>query len=375
MPLALLLYVALVALGLTLQALTFIWNLWYWKARELVVPSPGVSVSVLIPARNELHNLPRLLAALRGQDYSPQEIIVCDDHSDDGLTDWLAAHAAEFGAEWFTGEAKPAGWVGKPWVCHQLAQRARGDWLLFLDADIIPNPGFLRHLAGLMTDTPAQMVTAFPRLEPSGLVDGLLECLVGFVVFALLPLQWSERPGRPYTAFANGQVIGFRRRDYQRLRPHEQVRGTIVDDVALARETKRRGQPVLLVDGVNLFAVRMYRSGWEAVDGFSKNAVSACGGVGPALLWWLAYPLWWLAPLVFAGLGQPWAWAVCGLTALLYGLCAVLGRLPWWYGLLYPLAMLLGWYVLGRSVIWHLRGDVKWKGRSYRLGGKGKDEC
>lgn len=364
---ALLLYAALVVLLLTLQALTFVWNLYYWKARELALPPPAVSLSVLIPARNERHNLPRLLTALRAQEYAPREIIVCDDHSDDGTTEWLQAEAEPLGVQWFRGAEKPEGWIGKTWACHQLGARAQGDWLLFLDADLAPEPHFLGYLAAAMTDTPAQMVTAFPRLCPSGLVDALLEGMVGFWVFCAMPLQWVEAPGRPRFAFANGQVIGFRRSDYRRLEPHRAVRGSIVDDVDLARQTKQRGQRVLVLDGTRHFAVHMYRSGREAVDGFSKNAVSGAGGRGAALVVMVSMVVVWLGPLVLAAQGQGWAVAAAGLTALLFGLNCALGGLPAGYGLLYPLAVVLMEYVLARSLWWHWRGAVRWKGRSYRL--------
>lgn len=356
-----------IVLFLTAQTAVMIWNLWYWVGRRFIISDPAATVSVLIPARNELHALPRLLAALQAQTYRPVEIIVCDDGSDDGLTEWLEGHAGEYGVTWFRAPAKPEGWVGKTWACHQLGQRAQGDWLLFLDADIVPYPGFVRLLAGLMTDTPAQMVTAFPRLRPSDLVDGLLECMVGFVVFTLIPLQLSERPRYLHSAFANGQVIGFRRPEYRRLWPHQEVRGCIVDDVELARQVKRRGGSVLLVEATAEFEVRMYRNGWEAIDGFAKNTVSAVGGLGPGVAQVPLVALWWLAPLAFAIKGQLWAMGACGLTALLFGMSATLACLPWWYGLCYPLAMLLAEFVLIRSILWHLRGQVRWKGRTYRL--------
>lgn len=352
---------------LTAQTAVMVWNIWYWVCRQFVISDPEVTVSVLIPARNELQSLPRLLAALQAQTYRPAEIIICDDGSDDGLTEWLESHAGENGATWFRAPEKPEGWIGKTWACHQLGQRARGDWLLFLDADTVPYPGFVRRLAGIMSDTPAQMVTAFPRLRPSDVVDGLLECMVGYIVFTLIPLYLSEKPRHLRSAFANGQAIGFRREEYRHLWPHQEVRASIVDDLELAREVKRRGHSVLLVEATADFEVRMYRNGWEAIDGFAKNSVSAAGGLWAALAQVPLVAFWWLLPPALAVSGAPWAMGVCGLTALLFGMCAVLAGLPWWYGPCYPLAVLLGEFVLLRSIVWHLRGQVRWKGRAYRL--------
>jgi len=186
-------------------------------------------------------------------------------------------------------------------------------------------------------------------------VDGLLEGMVGFLVFTLIPLQLAERPRLVRAAFANGQVIGFRREEYQRLWPHEGVHGAILDDLELARQVKRRGESVLILEATADFEVRMYRNGWEAVDGFAKNTVSAADGVLAALAQAPLVALVWLMPLFYAATGQLWAIGACGLTALLYGTCAVLAGLPWWFGLCYPLAILLS------------GGQVRWKGRNYRL--------
>src|SRR5690606_32732244 len=72
---------------------------WIWRQRlrrALVPrrpppapPSAGdgrrvLPVAVIVPARNEARNLPRLLDSLQRLDPAPAEIIVVDDHSNDG---------------------------------------------------------------------------------------------------------------------------------------------------------------------------------------------------------------------------------------------------------------------------------------------------
>ena len=63
-------------------------------------------LSVLIPARNEEHTLPNLLAALRLQSLTPQEVIVIDDHSDDRTGAIAAANAC--GQTWASVSGRPA---------------------------------------------------------------------------------------------------------------------------------------------------------------------------------------------------------------------------------------------------------------------------
>ena len=86
---------------------------------------------MIIPARNEAHNLPRLLESLASQSVQPREVIVVDD----GSTDDTAEIARRHGAEVLVSKPLPEGWRGKPWACHQGAEAASGDLLCFVDAD------------------------------------------------------------------------------------------------------------------------------------------------------------------------------------------------------------------------------------------------
>ncbi len=353
-----------VALGVQLAILA--WNIGYWKLRRPPQSAGRVSVSVLIPARNERENLPRLLEALDRQSLRPDETIVCDDDSDDGTDEWLAANAERYGATWFRADPKPEGWVGKNWACHLLGGRAKGDWLLWLDADVCPEPQFIEFLAGVLQQTPATLVTAFPNMRTPSTGAGLLVGMVPFSVFTTLPLKFAERRPNPAFGFANGQVIAFRRPDYERLRPHEQVHGELLEDVALAKLVKRAGEQVHIADASSILRVEMYSGPREAMDGFSKNAVAICGGLRRAVAIALVMLLLYIAPFGLLAAGADGVEFLVAASVVLFGVSVSLVGLPWWYGLLYPVAVLLTEFVIIRSIIWHRRGEVRWKGRVYR---------
>lgn len=356
---------ALACVVLLAQSLVLACNLVHWRGRADAPACEPVRLSVLIPARNERENLPSLLAALAAQTVHPDQILVCDDASEDGTDAWLEDHSSEFGAEWFRAPDKPDGWVGKCWACHQLGLRAMADWVLFLDADTRPGPEFLAQTAAWMAHTDALMLTALPAFTAHDPGDGVLTAMVPFSVFTLLPLAKAERSRRAAFAFANGQVIGFRREDYRCHRPHEQVRGEILEDVALARWVKGRGGKVLILDVTRHLRVHMYRGAAEAVQGFSRNAALICGGSVGALLVSLVIALTYLAPWAPALMGRPWAWPVVLWGGLLYGACTARFGLGAGYGLLTPLAAALTVVTLWRSVVWRLRGSILWKGRAY----------
>jgi len=350
---------------LVLQGVILLWNIIYWARRGPADAGHEPTMSVLIPARDERDNLPSLLAALAEQSCPAAETIVCDDVSGDGTADWLASRAEVLGVRWFRGRPKPDGWAGKNWACHQLARHARADWLVFLDADVRPSPEFLECLGRALAPTQAGLVTALPTLRPSGVGDGLLVAMVPFSLFTTLPLICAERHPNPAFGFANGQVIAMRREDYQRLQPHESIRMTLLEDIELARFMKRQGERVLILDSRRELAVRMYQNTLQAIDGFSKNAVSICGGLGRTVAIGLLVVLLCASPPVLVGMGHWQGWPFMAGMALLFGVSSRLLGLPLWYGVLYLPAMLLTLVVLMRSAIWHMRGTVHWKGRSY----------
>jgi len=377
-------------LGVQLGILLY--NLAYWRGRRVCrshSPSPpaweresetplsqavgegsGVraTLSLLIPARNEIENLPPLLERLAPQLREGVECWVCDDGSDDGTTEWLERNAARMGVKWFRSAPRPDDWVGKNWACYQLATRAQGDWLLFLDADLRCGSGFVEAMRSYLTRTDAQLVSAIPAFTPVSLPVALLKLMVPFSVFTLLPLSLAEGRPNPAFAFANGQVIAFRRADYARWLPHFFVRDAVLEDVALAALVKRHRGIVRLLDARGCLTVSMYPTLEDAINGFAKNAVAICRTVPMAMFVGLMLALVYLVPLGMLTIAEQRAQATAAVlgAVVIFGLSARVVGLPFRLGLFYPLSVLLGLFTLGRSVVWHRRGAILWKGRVYR---------
>ena len=103
-------------------------------------PPPRPGPTVPIPARNEADTLPHLLTALTRQSLPPQEVIVIDDHSEDGMATLAATFAAALPLRVIPSAPLPPGWCGKPCALHQGVAACQGDPLVFLDADTEPGP-------------------------------------------------------------------------------------------------------------------------------------------------------------------------------------------------------------------------------------------
>ena len=139
----------------------------------------------------------------------------------------------------------------------------------FSDADVEPLPEFMGSIAAVLSTTSAALVTALPRWDAAGVGDGLLVGMVPFSVLTTLPIRFAEHHPNPAFAFANGQVIAFRRATYRDVRPHAQVRGEILEDVKLAALVKSRGESVHIADAARVLRVRMYAGTREALAGFA----------------------------------------------------------------------------------------------------------
>jgi glycosyltransferase involved in cell wall biosynthesis len=93
-------------------------------------------LSVIIPTLNEEDNLPKLLECIKNQTKTELEIIVADAHSQDRTREVAAAYGAGVIDGGLPGRARNLG-----------ALAARGDLLLFLDADVmLPAPDFCQKI-------------------------------------------------------------------------------------------------------------------------------------------------------------------------------------------------------------------------------------
>lgn len=258
---------------LCLLALNFLLN---WLSIDVLAPNSaartGTLVSVLVPARNEAHNISACLLSLMAQDYQNIEIIVLDDESADGTGDMVAALAAgDARVRLIKGEPLPPGWVGKNWACHQLYGAARGQWLLFTDADTRFAPGAIATSVNHAEASGAHLLSILPRQEAEATSVQLMIPLLYFTLYTLFPGALARRVAAPSISAAIGQFLLFRRDAYQAIGGHEAIAGSIVEDLSLARAIKTHKLRLVLADGHRLVSCKMYGSLMELWSGFTKN--------------------------------------------------------------------------------------------------------
>lgn len=369
-----------------LGLLTLVWSALTLGAgrwgREWTLPassrSPLPMLSICIPARNEARNIgPCVQAALALEWEGEVELVLVDDRSTDGTAEVARAHGDER-LRVVEGTEPPEGWAGKCWACMRAAGEARGELLLFIDADVRLAPDTAARAASVLLDRDLQLLSLFGDWTLLSFWEKALVPVVGWFIRGSIDLAAVNDAGRP-EAFANGQFILCRREGYDEVGGHTVVKGEVLDDVRLARAFKSRALPIGLYYAPGSFQVRLYANLREIVDGYTKNLYEGMDrrpllGLGAVLFVGIST----LSPFLLVAalaLGEGllgWQIASLGWWLWLLGVCALVllfrfrmeradGRTGV-YALTHPLGNLLFVVILVRSM---LGMEARWKGRRF----------
>jgi chlorobactene glucosyltransferase len=340
-------------------------------------------VTVIVPARDEEANIGHCLESLLGQDY-PQErvsVLVIDDHSVDSTAAIVRSLAKRHPRiRLIASPALPPRWTGKSHACWIGARTAAPapQWLCFVDADVTLARGALSSAVHTALTQRLDLLSLMPRQELRTFAERLiLPC--GLILLSFLQdlRQSQARSGNDVAA--TGQFMLVRRDAYEAVGGHAAVCTAICEDLAFARRLKHSGRVVLLMGGDDLLSTRMY-TGWRTLwPGLAKNLVDTLGGpaatlavaLAAVILAWAAF----IVPLTdLAGWWRGDNGAFSALLLALAGSGAAIGlhlaatfyfRIPFWYGLVFPLGYSVGALMAVDSVRRRLSGRVSWKGRIY----------
>jgi len=228
-------------------------------------------VSILIPARNEEKNIGRCLRSLTRQDYDNIEILVMDDNSEDAtgsIVDGWSKKDSRIKS--LKGRPLLKGWKGKSYACHQLSQHAKGNYLIFTDADTLHFPDSISSSIAALLSNDLDALSIFPKQIMVTIHERMVVIFINLAVMAFMPLFLIKKIKNPILSIANGQFILFKRKTYDSIGGHENVKKDIVEDVAISRRVKEYGFRFMIFDGRSNIYCRMYKGFREVVRGFSK---------------------------------------------------------------------------------------------------------
>ncbi|MCX7721653.1 MAG: glycosyltransferase family 2 protein [Verrucomicrobiae bacterium] len=331
------------------------------------------TLSIIIPARNEEHNLPRLLRSISAQSIKPREIIVVDD----GSTDRTAEVALQCGAKVIASQRLPDGWRGKTWACHQGAQAASGDLLMFMDADTWFEPDGLSRVLTEFVAQPSGRPEHQENPQPERRTNS---DFAPYCALSVGPFHNVRKLYEELSLFFNlsmvagtlprglfGQMLLVDRQSYRRAGGHESVKGKTLENVFLAEQFRLAGIPTRSVTGRGVIAVRMYPNGLrELVEGWTKGFATGAARTPRKTLVLVASWLTGLAlaPIGWAATGNHIAWGLVYLAcaAQVWAFARLLGSFRWCTALLYPVPLLFFFVVFTRAKL-RSGKPVNWKGR------------
>lgn len=279
-------------------------------------PAAQALVSVLIPARNEASGIGSLLEDLIRHDYRNLEILVYDDLSTDGTAQKVREYERrDSRIRLIPGDKLPEGWLGKNHACHRLAGEARGQYFLFLDADVTIESGLIISALEHLRKHHLALLSIFPQQQLETRGELAVVPLMNWILVSMLPLILTRRSSRPSLSAANGQFMLFESGAYLQNQFHRQVRNQKVEDILIFRLMKRKRLRVQTLLSNGQVKCRMYRGFREAIQGFSKNVFEFFGGSVPLAFVFMLITLLGFVP-VWIALGPQVAlgYLVVGLT-------------------------------------------------------------
>ena len=352
-------------------------------------PAPDTSLTVVIPAFNEAHNIADCLGSVLAsappcRDWS---VVVVDDESTDATVE-NAIRAGSTASRFRLIKAGPRPaderWVGKNWACSKAVEQVSSDWLLFIDADVRLKPDALQRSLAQAVDEHADLLSLAPRLSCGCLAEWMVQPIMASLLGLGFPILETNDPESP-VAFAAGPFMLFKASTYECIGGHRALAGEVVEDLALARAIKAGGYRLSYLLGLDAVDLRMYADLAALWEGWTKNWFIGLDrdpgkAIGAALVVvlmftapWLLLPtslvLLWLQPV----LSVAWLWlmASAGLAIVQQLLLRLWTRstfdvpIRYWY-LMGVGGLLVG--AIGPVSIWRTRTGRGWTWKGRALG-------
>lgn len=347
------------------------------------------TVNILIPAKDEAQRIGACVAAALEQDYPNFSVIAIDDRSTDGtgeILDRLAAGEPRLTALHVPPGELPAGWAGKTNALHLAAPKAAGDWLLFLDSDVVVAPALLSYLVGLAAARGYDAVSLLTGIHGNSMLQkAVLPAAAG--VWSMMHLvSVTNNDNRKNFAFANGQVFLIRRSAYESVGGHAAARFELAEDVQLMRLLKSAGFRTRLLLGQSLATTHMYGTTRQAIRGWARiyattNRLQSGAILAAIAILAISTIIFWPAIIVGAADARAghWHWlitsgvhwgAMAAWLATIYRASGNSRR----YAVAAPLTFLFVLGILLYALVMCRTGRITWRGTQYafRAAGAGK---
>ena len=263
------------------------WSVVWWRIKRtlrsdlsvrgrLDDPIDEVLVSIVVPAHNEARIIERCARGLMAQKWSSLEIIFVADRCTDETVDILRrTTAGDPRIRIIENHHCPSNWAGKCNAARLGAAGARGQYLVFMDADTLPSPDLIRAAVTSAKARRSSLMSLLTKLTVKEIYERRTQTVASLMLMTLYPPDRVNRDESP-RPFANGQFMIFDREWYERIGGHEAVHDDLLEDIAFARCISEQGGRVHLLSADRLLECSMYSSSTAFRRGWQRIFIESC---------------------------------------------------------------------------------------------------
>ena len=350
------------------------------KTESHTLPDPPPHVTVIVPAKEESASIAACIDRLLALDYPSFDVIAVNDRSSDDTGAILDALARESPGKLRVLHIQqlPDGWLGKSHALHVATREARGEWLLFVDSDVIVEPNSLHDVLAMCAQRKYDAMSILTRLECHTFLERLIMPLAAGAWSIMFAISLTNDDELKKSAAANGQFFLMRRDAYDQIGGHESVREQLIEDVELARLLKSSGKRVRFLFGNHLAATRMHSTWSQMLNGWGRIYSGSARRQTPRIIAAMLFVLiagFSLFPALCYGFVN-WHWLVvslvhAGLIAFVVGMIYRGARVPYRYVLFFPISAAALAIFLGHALRLCRTGRINWRGTKFTVGDQG----
>jgi len=274
--------------------------------QDFVQPRRWPSLSIVIPACNEAAGIEEAVQTLCRQDYPDYEIILINDRSSDGtgtIIDRLAQKNNRIRPVHI--EALPQDWLGKVHALYQGVRQAKGDWLLFSDADVHFSPGLLRRSISYALRHKLDHLTLIPHLKPMSFwLDVAVRSFGLLFLLSARAARVNQPRSKAYVGIGAFNLVN--RALFNKTPGFEWLRMEPADDVGVAMLMKQAGGRSRIALADRDVFISWYPSVSSMFKGMEKNLF----GPGCHYQWWR----------LLLSVGLMWTLVAAPVAAFVFGI-------------------------------------------------------
>jgi len=228
-------------------------------------------ISIIIPSRNEEHRIGKCIQTLKSQTYQKLEFIVVDDSTDNTVEIIKNIVKDDKRFKLIKQEKLPKGWIGKPFALQQGSKIAKGEFLLFIDADTYYDPVLIERAVDYVLQNKLDMLSLAPRHICKSFWEKVIQPIPLGALPAASPLAKVNDP-KSKVALAGGPFLMIKHSVFKKIGGYQTIKGCIADDTTLAKVVKTSGFRLGLINAQSMMSLRMYEKFSEIWEGWSKNS-------------------------------------------------------------------------------------------------------